>query len=94
MKKLHNSLKYFVKNSIHEINIHDLKFIVMNYNNIVITRIMKLINYLRLKYKLIIKHEYSSFSKFSTNYYNYSHKQLLNFGYVLVNGFYTKIIKG
>ncbi len=94
MKKLDNRLKDFIKNSIGEININELKYLVMNYGNVVINRIMKIINFLRLKNKLIIKHEYSSFSKYSTNYYNYTHDQLLKFGYILINGFYTKIIKG
>ena len=94
MKKLDHTLKDFIKKSLSEINIIELKNLVMNYNNVLVTRAMKIINFLRLKNKLILKHEYFNYSKYSTNYYNYTHDRLIKFDYILINGFYTKTIKG
>lgn len=90
MKKLNRHIKDFIKRSINDLGIHELKFFIEEYGHILINRVLKLIEYLRKKEKLILRYYYKNCTRSYSNYYNYSHDQLLKFGYIFKNGFYCK----
>lgn len=63
-------LKRMIKNNLNEISIHDIKFIIEKFGAAAADRVLKVIYYINKKRGLILVDHYSTYTKFSSNYYN------------------------
>lgn len=67
--KLNRHIKEALKRS-HEIDVSELKFFFENYGSEMTERFLKLVYYINKRAGRILVTRYSSYTKFSSNYYN------------------------
>ena len=90
MMKLNENVKRFIKSSIYETSVNELKYYSEIYSLDQMNRALKIIDYIRIKRGLYIKKVYANCSKVYSNYYKYTHNYLINkHGYSFEHGFYV-----
>lgn len=88
--KLTHYHKSFIKQSVHELGINNLKFIAEDDGMQLVNRLIKIVRYIQKKEKLILLYLYSNCTTSASNYYNWSHEKLLSMGFISKDGFYYK----
>lgn len=90
--KLPHQIKDYIKNSIYEISVNQVKIMLELYNINELERAYKIIDRIRIRKRLILKWEHPTHSKFATNYYNWSDKTLIKNGYFKHGLYWIRVI--
>jgi len=82
--------KQFIKHSVYDLGIFELRNIAEENGAKTANRIMKIIRHLQRKQKLVLITMYANCTRANINYYKWSNEQLSKMGYIFKDGFFIK----